>query len=83
MKITFKLFALLAKYLPRGATGHTVQVEVPDGASPHAVLAMFHVPPAACQLLLVNGHFVAPGERDRYRLKENDALAVWPPIAGG
>lgn len=83
MTITFKLFAMLAKYLPRDAVGHAVEIDVPDGASPHAVLALFGVPRTACQLLLVNGHFVVPSERDSYRLKENDALAAWPPIAGG
>ena len=27
--------------------------------------------------------FVAPGQRELHRLNENDAVAVWPPIAGG
>lgn len=83
MKVTVKLFALLAKYLPRDAVDNMVEVEVPEGASPHAVLGRFNVPAQECHLLLVNGHFVVPSARDSYTMKENDALAVWPPIAGG
>ncbi len=83
MKVTVKLFALLAKYLPPGAVDHTVQVDADEGASPHAVLAGFNVPPGECQLMLVNGRFVSPSQRDTYQLEDNDALAVWPPIAGG
>lgn len=83
MKVTVKLYALLSRYLPRDAVDQTVSVEVAAGASPHSVLAAFNVPPGECHLLLVNGCFVSPGQRDEYVLAENDAVAVWPPIAGG
>jgi len=83
MKVTVKLYALLVKYLPGNAVDQTVEVEVPDGVSPHAVLAKFNVPPSECHLLLINGCFVTPGQRDNFAMKDNDALAVWPPIAGG
>ncbi|HIF09690.1 MAG TPA: MoaD/ThiS family protein [Sneathiellales bacterium] len=83
MKVTVKLFALLEKYLPRDTIDQTVEVDVTDGASPHVVLAKFGVPPQECHLLLVNGCFVLPSERDNFVMRENDALAAWPPIAGG
>ena len=31
----------------------------------------------------VNGHYIAPADRDSKVLTEGDALAIWPPIAGG
>jgi len=83
MKVTVKLYALLAKYLPREAVDHVVEVEVAEGSSLHAVLAKFSVPPGECHLVLVNGQFVPPSQRDHHQLRDNDALAVWPPIAGG
>ena len=47
------------------------------------MFAKFNLPPENCHLVLVNGVFVAPGQRATYVLKDNDALAAWPPIAGG
>jgi sulfur carrier protein ThiS len=49
-------------------------VEVLDGLG---------LPPEVCHLVLVNGNFVAPGERKTTKLAEGDHLAVWPPVAGG
>ncbi len=44
--------------------------------------------PAACagrlvHLVLVNGSFVGPEDRAARVLRAGDALAVWPPVAGG
>jgi sulfur carrier protein ThiS len=83
MKVTVKLFALLGTYLPPDAKDNQVEIEVVEGATPGAVFAKFNVPPENCHLVLVNGVFVAPGQRDTYQLQENDALAAWPPVAGG
>ena len=83
MKIELKLYASLGQYLPEDAVRNVAQVDIADGASPGAVLAEFSVPPEHCHLVLVNGVYVAPSERDDHSLKEGDALAVWPPVAGG
>ncbi|MFP6689340.1 MAG: MoaD/ThiS family protein, partial [Alphaproteobacteria bacterium] len=83
MKVTVKLFALLGVYLPPDAKDNQIVVEVEDGATPASIFARFNVPPENCHLVLVNGVFVAPGQRDTYSLEDNDALAAWPPIAGG
>jgi len=83
MKITLKLYAMLSMYLPPGTKDNQIDIEVEDSATPASVLAKFMVPSENCHLLLVNGVFVAPGQRDIHRLNENDAVAVWPPIAGG
>lgn len=83
MKLTLKLYATLAEYLPAGANDNQVSLELPGTPSPHAVLDVCRVPHARAHLLLVNGSYVAPPERDDPLLKEGDVLAAWPPVAGG
>ncbi len=83
MKVTVKLFAQLGQYLPPGTEGNQVDLEVAADATPESIFAELHVPPENCHLVLVNGTYIAPGQRGAHVLKDNDALAVWPPIAGG
>jgi len=83
MKVTLKLYATLADYLPAGARNNRVELEVADAATVNAVLAPFSLPPKLTHLVLVNGVFVPPEARAGTVLNEGDALAVWPPIAGG
>ena len=83
MKIRLKLFALLGKYLPPGAEGNEITMDVAGSTTPAAVIAGLNLPPQYCQLVLVNGVYVAPSDRAIVRLKEGDHLAIWPPIAGG
>ena len=83
MKIRIKLYAMLGVYLPKHAKKNEADVEFSEGASITEILSTVGVPLEQCHLLLVNGVFVAPSERDRRSVKEGDALAVWPPVAGG
>ncbi|HLF58085.1 MAG TPA: MoaD/ThiS family protein [Alphaproteobacteria bacterium] len=83
MKITVKLFALLSTYLPEGATGHEAKMEVAEGATPALLIERLRLPPKMTHLVLVNGVYVPPSERARFKLSEGDALAIWPPVAGG
>lgn len=83
MRITVKLFALLSGYLPDGAKDHAAELEVPDGATARDVIERLNLPERLTHLVLVNGVYVAPSEREKARLKAGDVLAVWPPIAGG
>ncbi len=83
MKITLKLFATLTKYLPAGADRHEIELDVPDGTTPASVIAQFNLPRDLTHLVLVNGTYVAPDERDKRELREHDDLAIFPPIAGG
>lgn len=80
--VTFKLYASLMDYLPAEARGHEVQLEVPPGTTPVHLLERYGVPLAEVQLVLVNGVFVPPSQRDR-PLQPGDTLAVWPAVAGG
>jgi len=83
MRITLKLFATLGQYLPSDARGNVVEVDVPDGATAHEVLDRFSVPLDKVHLVLLNGVYLDARARDERRIRSNDALAVWPPVAGG
>jgi molybdopterin converting factor small subunit len=83
MRVTVKLFASLSQYLPPGAVDNVASVRVTNGATPTEVMRALGLPPEQCHLVLINGAYVAPSERDRRRLGPDDALAIWPPVAGG
>ena len=83
MNIRVKLYASLGQYLPSSAERNEIEYEVTTGARVTEVLDTFMVPQEMCHLVLVNGNYLAPSERDQYTLNDNDHLAVWPPVAGG
>ena len=83
MQITFKLYATLTGYLPEGADRHAIKIEVPEQASAYTVIDQFKVPRDMAHLVLLNGIYLHPAERDQPRFKDGDTLAIWPPVAGG
>ena len=84
MNITFKLFASLTDYLPHDArVANQVTLQVPDDTTISAMIERFALPEKLVHLVLVNGHYIAPEARGQRVLVEGDALAIWPPIAGG
>ena len=83
MKITFKLFATLSDYLPPERQGNILPIEVPEGTSITDIVHQFQLPIKLVHLVLVNGKYIKVEERDIYPLKEDDVLAIWPPVAGG
>lgn len=83
MRVTVKLYATLADYLPAGSRNNRVEIEVEQNVAVDAVLAPFSLPAKLTHLVLVNGVFIPPAERATTLLQEGDTLAVWPPIAGG
>ena len=84
MKITFKLYATLQHLLPPGAVKNAVTIDVPDEASLNDIIDQFKVPRELAHLVLINGVYQDCGNRDKSQvLKDNDVLAIWPPVAGG
>ncbi len=83
MKVTVKLFAMLSTYLPPGSDKHEAELEVAEGATPASLIEQLALPPKMTHLVLVNGVYVPPSERARFKLSNGDALAIWPPVAGG
>lgn len=83
MDVTIKLYASLGVYLPEHAVKNEAVVSVEDGTSVDALIDRYHVPREERHLVLLNGVFQPPSERDSAMLKAGDAVAVWPPVAGG
>ena len=84
MNITFKLFATLTDYLPAEARrSKQVTLDVAQDASINQIIEPFGMPPKLVHLVLVNGKYIKPEDRDTTSLVEGDVLAIWPPVAGG
>ncbi|RLJ65195.1 sulfur carrier protein ThiS [Sulfurisoma sediminicola] len=84
MRVTFKLFAMLQDYLPLEARmNNALALDLPEGTTIQQVIERFALPQKSCHLVLIDGNFVPPAERDGRRLKDGETLAIWPPIAGG
>ena len=83
MKITLKLYASLASCLPAEAVKNQAEITVKPDATVREVLDAHNVPFDRCHLILINGVFSPPATAKQATLSEGDALAVWPPVAGG
>ena len=83
MKITFKLFASLTDYLPAERRGNVVDIEVADNATVQQIIDRYQLPARMVHLVVINGVYVEPADRLTRTLNAGDALAIWPPIAGG
>lgn len=84
MEITFKLYATLSQYLPPDAKRHAVKVDISEADTAYSLLDKFNVPRELAHLVLLNGIYLDPQERENPAvLKDGDTLAVWPPVAGG
>ena len=83
MKITFKLFAGLSTYLPSAATRNSTEIDVQPGETVHQVIDRFNVPREEALLVMVNGIYISPEQRDLSEIRAGDTLAIWPPVAGG
>ncbi|NKB76387.1 MAG: MoaD/ThiS family protein [Gammaproteobacteria bacterium] len=82
MQITFKLFATLMRFLPKEAKRNVVNLDVADMTTPNDLISQYNLPPKEVHLVLVNGVYLYESDRNK-PLKNNDALAIWPPVAGG
>jgi thiamine biosynthesis protein ThiS len=83
VQVEFKLYAGLMAYLPPGAIDHAVSVKITEGTTLFDLMDRYHVPREQAHLVVCNGLFVPPSQRETYRLKDGDVVALWPPVAGG
>ena len=83
MRITLKLYAMLSEYLPSAAKRNVTTMDLVEGASVDSVIRQLGLPRELVHLVLVNGVYIAPEQLKETYLKEADALAIWPPVAGG
>jgi sulfur carrier protein ThiS len=88
MKVVFKLFAMLTDHLPEQVDGvrrdgNVIVLDVPEGTTVSQLVERFNLPPNLVHLVLVDGKYLPPAERESRVLQEGEALAIWPPVAGG
>ncbi len=83
MKIRLRTAGILHKYLPPGAVGNAVELDLEDGATPIDVMRKLGMPAGASYLVTLNGVSVPRAEREKRALSENDDLAIMPPLRGG
>lgn len=83
IEVTLKLYASLGAFLPEGSTRNEARVRIAPGTTIDALLDAHNVPRESRHLVLLNGVFQPPAARPSVMLSERDALAVWPPVAGG
>lgn len=69
-------------YLPEGAVKNEITLDVDEPTTPNQLIDKYSVPRSEVHLVLINGVYVDQTDRDM-PLKQNDTLAIWPPVAGG
>ncbi len=79
MKVEVHLFATLARYLPAGAAGDSVTLEVAEGTTVGELLRVLKIPELFDCMRVVNGRDV-PSD---HRLVDGDRVSLFPPLAGG
>lgn len=85
MKIGLKLMATIAHLMPPGEKrANRIDIEVDENVTLQDIISKFQVPPELAHLVLINGVYIEPHQRETSGLiKENDVVAIWPPVAGG
>ncbi len=84
MKIKIKLFVSLREYLPAEFSKQdSFIMDLSDEETPHDLIDRFNIPRKLAHLVMINGVYVLPEDRDKPVFKDEDVLAIWPPVAGG
>ena len=76
MKITLRLYASLSQYLPENAVGNEAKITIDPVLDLQGLLECYGIPDEQIFLVLVNGVYIAPDDREGYMLSEFDTLAV-------
>ena len=84
MQVNVRLFASLRDLLPDAERGRA-RLEVAEGASLLDLIGSLEIPDKQAQMVLVNGEQAPrrPAARAAVLLKEDDTVAIFPPVAGG
>lgn len=84
MQVNVRLFASLRELLP-GAERGRATLEVAEGSSLLDLIERLTIPDRQAQMVLVNGEQAPrrPAARAAVLLKEDDTVAIFPPVAGG
>ena len=60
-----------------------IQMEIPEETTVNNIIDRFNVPRELAHLVLLNGVYLKPEDRDQPVMRDGDTLAVWPPVGGG
>jgi len=84
MNIKIKLFVSLREYLPAEfSKKDSFELNINDQETPYGLIDRFNIPHKLAHLVMINGVYVVPEDRDKPMFKDDDVFAVWPPVAGG
>ena len=83
MQINIEFYASLMQYLPPGKSRHRRDIQIDAELRLSNLIEQFHIPEKMAHIVLVNGHFVNPENRQGRELSEGDVVSIWPPVAGG
>ena len=83
MKLILKLYAGLTDYLPPEAVDNKLTIEISQHITAYEVIDRYKVPREMAHLVLLNGVYVNPEDRNKAVFSDGDTLAIWPPVAGG
>lgn len=83
MDIQIEFYASLMKYLPPGKERFRRNIKVDEGFNLNRLIRQYQISEAEAHIVLVNGHFVNPEDRDSRALESGDVVSIWPPVAGG
>jgi len=76
IKVVVKFFANLRKYGPEKSTEY-----FPMDSTVNDILEKYHIPKDEMNLIiLINGK---PHQTEKTSLKDDDTVAIFPPLAGG
>ncbi len=79
MRINLSLYASLASHLPEKCTGNSCTLELPNGTSIRELLDQLNIGIDEPKVMFVNGVHARLDDI----VKDEDRLAIFPPIAGG
>jgi molybdopterin synthase sulfur carrier subunit len=79
VRIEVRLFATLARYLPKDAEAGSTHLDVAEDSSVGDVADALGIPADLSRIVLVNDRDADESQR----LGEGDVVTLFPPLAGG
>lgn len=71
------------EYKGQKRQGNVLMIDLEEGTTISQVVEHFQLPAKWVHLVLVDGAYVQPEDRATQALQDGQALAIWPPVAGG
>ena len=83
MKINLKTSGLFKKYLPKGSSGNSATLAIPENSTINDLLLHIGAPIDGNYLIIINSNTVPPSARNNMRLNNFDTISLMPPLKGG